>query len=146
MVPITSDAVIGANMKLLRNRQGWTQARLAEYLRFFTIAPWDQQQVSRAEHGKRPFRVVDLFVLSYIFRVSALRLIHTGRGDADIIFGRIGVAETRLLHKWILQPRLTGAFDKDQLVAGWPDPFDDTLLDLSMENLQEAIGEENGDD
>ena len=115
------DEIIGKNMSKLRDDEKWTQARLADLLERYTATAWNQQQVSLAENGKRRFKVVDLFVLGVIFKVSPLRLIRTGRDEVLIQFGNIGVLETRLLEDWITGPR--GYVSAEELTTEWPEPM-----------------------
>lgn len=166
-----SDEVIGANMRMLRKRERWSQTRIAEVLTVYTGRRWHQQQVSHAEAGEHRFTVVELFVLGLIFKVSPLRILRTGRDDVFLQFGTFGVPETRLLEDWITSPR--GRLNPDELQTAWPeaadwdrparrffagkDPFEDGLDERTrmrplyeaadeMELFHEIYGEDNGDD
>ena len=77
LVGVPVDAIVGHNMYRLRRREKpkLSQAKVAFALTLLTGTNCDQQTVSQAEKGQRPFRVVDLFMVARLFGVSPIRLL-----------------------------------------------------------------------
>ena len=114
------DTEIGNNLKFLRTREEWSQAELARRLAERTGESWNQQLVSLAERGKRPFRVLDLLAIADTFKVSTLRLIVEPGVWIDA--GNMHIGPDTLLKQWIFGMRgepFTGAEHR----TTWPEPL-----------------------
>ena len=102
----TVDEVIGNHLAAIRGEAGLTQAELADYLTKVTGNRWNQQLVSRAEKGKRPFRVYDLFAIAGLFEVSVLALMAPADEGAHLRIGNIVLAADGMTKYWYHFPRL----------------------------------------
>jgi len=145
------DTIIGDNMARLRRREEpkLPQTDVAFALTELTGTNWEQQTVSLAENGQRPFRVVDLFMIARLFAVSPIRLLKPYRPSATVRNGtdhpwvdaiKIGTLQfwpADFLNEFILDPR-----DGDSSAAnwkdGWPDRIGQPLHDW-IGQLREAV-------
>jgi len=100
--------------------------------------------VSLAENGQRRFRVVDLMILAFIFKVSPIRLIQTGT-DTTLRFGIVTVKEADLLRGWLIGfPG--GPLDKDTLQTTWPELRDPDYLAPLTDALERAYDQDPVDE
>jgi hypothetical protein len=72
-IPAEQFAVVGANIRTLRLRQGWTQAKLGELMGWPTVATVCGAE-GRREGRQRGFTAEEVRQLAGIFGVSAQRL------------------------------------------------------------------------
>jgi hypothetical protein len=125
------DEIIGNNLRELRRRERpkITQTDLALVLSGLTLTSWNQQTVSDAEKGKRPFRVVELLMIARVFGVSLIRLLQPWEvTDEAIKFGmKVGMIEywpDQFIRDHITRPRLDDPdAAKFQMKDDWPDPL-----------------------
>jgi len=127
----TVDEVIGANLKALRKSQDKLgQRQLAYYLTELTGKKWDQQLVSRAESGTRPFRVVDLFAIAAIFEVSVTALM-VPPDDSLVSFGNMYDDGYGILKYWMAYPRIQRG-DRTGYADHMPSPSDNFQEHISV--------------
>jgi len=112
------DTAIGNNLNFLRTREKWSQAELARRLAERSGEPWNQQLVSLAERGRRPFRVLDLLAIADTFEVSTLGLL--AEGGVWIDAGNMRIAPDALIRDWIIGRR-SEKFTEAELISRWPE-------------------------
>lgn len=121
------DEIIGNNLRELRRRERpkITQTDLALALSGLTLTSWNQQAVSDAEKGKRPFRVVELLMIARVFGVSLIRLLQPWEvTDEAIKVGMIEYWPDQFIRDHITGPRLDDPdAAKFRMKDDWPDPF-----------------------
>ena len=117
------DRIVGSHLKRLRKAYKLTQWELADYLTQVTGKKWDQQLVSRAETGKRPVRVVDLFAIAGIFEVSIAALMVPPDPDTTVKIGNMYMDGSGILQYWMGFPRLHRG-DKTVYADRMPPPID----------------------
>ncbi|MGW4638017.1 helix-turn-helix domain-containing protein [Sphaerisporangium sp. NPDC004334] len=64
-----AEAILGAHVRELRKRHGWTQHDLAQKLESFGF-PLHQSAIARIEAGNRPVRLNEAVVLATLFSVD----------------------------------------------------------------------------
>jgi transcriptional regulator with XRE-family HTH domain len=69
------EGILGAKIRQLRERAGWSQADLAERLKAVGFE-FHQTTVAKMEAGKRPIRVAEVFALGVVFRMPMTALMH----------------------------------------------------------------------
>ena len=136
---MTVDQVIGAHVGKLRSDDHLTQRQLAYYLTATTDTKWDQQLVSHAEHGRRPFRVTDLIALAAIFEVSVLALTIPPPEITWLKSGPVELAASGFAFAWVAYPREHRG-DKTAYAETMPPKQDN--VDQRISGLLEAIGHE----
>ena len=114
------DTAIGNNLRFLRKREELSQAELARRLVQRTGEPWNQQLVSLAERGRRPFRVLDLLAIADTFKVSTLRLLV--EPGAWIDAGNMHIGPDTLLSRWIIDMR-GEPFTEAEHTTAWSEPL-----------------------
>ena len=164
LVGVPVDAIVGHNMYRLRKREKpkLSQAKVAFALTQLTGTNWDQQTVSQAEKGQRPFRVVDLFMAARLFGVSPIRLLlpdppeAINADDAEktwvaespwaraVRIGTLDFWPDDVIREFIMDPR-----DGDPTAAswkeGWPTRIGQPLHDW-IEQLRESVIGDDGFD
>jgi transcriptional regulator with XRE-family HTH domain len=89
----------GQQIRLLRQRRGWSQHEVAERMRAYGY-DWSQAIVTRLEAATRPTRLNELVDLALLFEVPAMELLGFGAPDdfdaAEREIGELLTTHTRL--------------------------------------------------
>ncbi len=80
--PPTPELVAGRNLRLLRQRRGWSQQELVEKMRAYGYE-WSQATVTRLEAATRPLRLNELADLALLFEIPLGELLGFGEPSSE---------------------------------------------------------------